>query len=126
MASIMIIDNNAAFRQVLKEYLGKKLNELAIDEAEGREEFWTKAEGHPPRIVLMDIRPAGENGLALAEEIKAKYPDTIIVILVTYDFPEYRKAALECGADHCLPKDSLGNSGLLGLIQSILKDQEAT
>ena len=56
-----------------------------------------------PKIVSMDIRLRGENGLELA---KKNYHDIIIVILTNYDLPEYRQAARESMADYFVPKGS--------------------
>ncbi|MGZ3539371.1 MAG: response regulator, partial [Thermodesulfobacteriota bacterium] len=58
------------------------------------------------KIVFMDIRLPGENGLELTKKIKQNYPDIIIVILTSYDLPEYRQAALKRLADCFVPKGS--------------------
>jgi DNA-binding NarL/FixJ family response regulator len=66
----------------------------------------------------MDIRLPGENGLDLTKKIKMIYPDVTVVILTTYDFPEYRQAARQCKADHFVSKDS-PTSDFLALVESI-------
>ncbi len=47
----------------------------------------TKLTPFIPRIVFMDIRLPGENGLELTKKIKMNYPDIIVVILTSYDLP---------------------------------------
>ena len=51
-----------------------------------------KIDSFHPKIVFMDIRLPGENGLELTKKIKKNYPDIIIVILTSYDLPEYRQS----------------------------------
>ena len=67
----------------------------------------------------MDIRLPGENGLELTKKIKMSYPDIIIVILTSYDLPEYRQAARESKADYFVTKDS-PTQDFLTLVESIL------
>jgi DNA-binding NarL/FixJ family response regulator len=38
--------------------------------------------------------------------MKKNYPDIIIVILTSFDLPEYRQAARESTADYFVPKGS--------------------
>jgi len=52
----------------------------------------------------MDIRLPGENGLELTKKIKKNYPDITVVIVTSYDLPEYREAARESMADYFVPK----------------------
>ncbi len=53
------------------------------------------------------------NGLELTRTIKELYHDIKIVILTSYDEPEYHEAAYRCKADHFIAKDTfmsmLGN-----------------
>ena len=62
----------------------------------------------------MDIMLPQRNGLELTDLIKRQYPEIIIVILTSYNLPEYRDAALHSKADHYAPKDSF--MPLVGLI----------
>ena len=70
------------------------------------ETFLTEIDSFHPKIVFMDIRLPGENGLELTKKIKKNYPDVIIVVITSYDLPEYRQAARESMADYFLPKGS--------------------
>jgi DNA-binding NarL/FixJ family response regulator len=54
----------------------------------------------------MDIQLPGENGLEVTKIIKALFPDTKVVILTSYDFPEYREVARASGAYRFLSKGS--------------------
>jgi DNA-binding NarL/FixJ family response regulator len=93
-----------------------------IEAADGVEAF-QKIDSHPPNLIFMDIRLPGENGLELTRRIKAGYPDVIVIILTSYDSPEYRKAANQYKADYFFSKDAIVNDGLFTLVKSILLEK---
>ena len=68
----------------------------------------------------MDIRLPGENGIQLTEKIKAKYPNTKIVFLTSYDSLEYRGAAIRAGGNCYIPKDSLGHIKIEKLVKALI------
>ncbi len=74
-----------------------------------------------PDVIFMDIRLHGESGLELTKKVKTTHPNIIILILTTYDIPEYRRAASQYGADRFLAKSSLNPMGLEELIKSYQK-----
>jgi DNA-binding response OmpR family regulator len=72
----------------------------AADGASAREKF----DRHAPDVVLLDIALPDESGLDLLPVFKASRPETVVAILTTFAFPEFRKRARELGADHFLNK----------------------
>jgi len=79
---------------------------MEIEEKPDGENLLNKIDSFHPKIVFMDIRLPGENGLELTKKIKKNYPDIIIIILTSHDLPEYRQAARESMADYFVPKGS--------------------
>jgi DNA-binding NarL/FixJ family response regulator len=71
----------------------------------------------------MDISLPGESGLELTKKIKTNYPDINVVILTSYDLPEYREAATQSKADYFMTKDSRTND-FLALVESICPCQK--
>ena len=59
------------------------------------------------------------NGLQLTGKIKGENPNTRIAILTGYDLPEYRVAALQCGADRFFVKSSLQWDEVVAFAQTI-------
>jgi DNA-binding NarL/FixJ family response regulator len=90
-----------------------------LEAGDGREAMG-EITAHPPDLIFMDIKLREENGLDLTAKIKAKYPEVIVVILTSYDTPEYRAAAVEAKANHFLAKGSSSREGILTLVESIL------
>ncbi len=116
----LLVEDSAIFRKLLKETLHSRFPSMEILEAADGEEAMQKINGHPPDIIFMDIRLPGENGLDLTEKIKAKYPDVVVIILTSYDTPEYREAAVQAKANYFLSKGSSSKEGILTLVASIL------
>ncbi len=120
MSKILIVEDSALYRKLLKETLFSRFPSVEITEAEDGEVAMQKINTHPPDLIFMDIKLPGENGLELTNKIKAKCPDVIIVILTSYDTPEYREAAAQAKANHFLSKGTSSKETILALVESIL------
>jgi len=94
---------------------------IAIDEVADGGEALQKVEALLPDLIFMNIQLPGENGLELTKKIKATHPNIPILILTTYDIPEYREAASQYRADRFLAKTSLNRMGLEELVKSYQK-----
>jgi DNA-binding NarL/FixJ family response regulator len=93
---------------------------MKIFEAAEGEEALKKINLTPPDLIFMDIKLPGESGLELTSKIKAKYPDVVIIIMTSYDTPEYREAAVQAKADYFLSKGSSNKLEIIKLVESIL------
>jgi DNA-binding NarL/FixJ family response regulator len=118
-AKVLVVEDNATFRQILTESLQRLFPRMVIQEAAEGIDGLQKVDVFHPEFIFMDIQLPGENGLSLTKKIKAKYPDVRVIILTTYDIPEYREAALRVGATRFIPKDSLDWEEIEELVKSI-------
>jgi DNA-binding NarL/FixJ family response regulator len=119
MFKTLLVEDNASFRQSLREMLCERFPRMVVEEAEDGEEALQKVEGLLPHLVFMDIKLPGANGLDITRKIKGHYATIQIIILTSYDFPEYREAAVQYGADHFLSKASSSREDILALVDSI-------
>jgi two-component system, NarL family, response regulator DegU len=122
MSKTLIVEDNATFRQMLKEILVTRFPAMEIAEEPDGNELFGKIDAFHPSIIFMDIRLPGENGLELAKKVKMNYPEIIVIILTSYDLPEYRQAARLSKADHFVTKDA-PTQDFLALVESILLTQ---
>ncbi len=118
----LIVEDNASFRGTLKESLQTLFPSMVIHEAGEGKEALQKVDTFHPELIFMDIRLPGENGLQLTQKIKATYPETKVMILTNYDTQEYREAAVRCGANCFIPKDSMNWELLETLVKSFQPD----
>ena len=117
----LIVEDNASFREILKDKLQTLFSSMAIYKtAEGREAL-QKLDALEPDLVFMDIRLPGENGIQLTQKIRAKYPNTKVIILTSYDSLEYRGAAIQSGGNCYIPKDSLGYIQIEKLVEALIE-----
>jgi two-component system response regulator YesN len=118
----LLVEDNAAFRQTLFDILSAQFPSILIEEAADGKEAFQKIDSVLPNLIFMDIKLPGENGLQLTQKIKAKHPEVIIIMLTSYDLPEYREAAYQYGANYFIVKGSSTNEEILAMVGSILKD----
>ena len=95
---VMLVEDQEGFRRGLAELLRSRFPSMVLDEAANGSEAMEKLKNFLPQLIFMDIKLPGQNGLEITKRIKALHPDINVIILTSYDFPEYREAARECGA----------------------------
>jgi DNA-binding NarL/FixJ family response regulator len=123
MITTLIVEDSTFFRQLLKETLLSRFPKMDITEAGSAEEALGKIQISSPDLIFMDIKLPGESGLELTKRIRDQHPDIPIVILTSYDLPEYREAAGQYKANHFLSKGSTTKEKILTLVKSILSDR---
>ncbi len=126
MSKILIVEDSLMYRQILRDTLHFRFPKIEISEVSNGEEALKKVMASPPDIIFMDIKLSGENGLELTRKIKSQYSATTVIVLTSYDLPEYREAALRYQADHFLAKGTTTRNQILKLIESILSERNAS
>jgi CheY-like chemotaxis protein len=116
---VLIVEDSTLFRQLLKRTLHNRFSSIEIYEAADGEEALQKIESLRPNLIFMDIGLPGENGLELTKQVKARYPNIIVIILTGYDLPEYREFSSQY-ADYFFSKDSSTTENIFTLVESIL------
>ena len=119
MLRVLIVEDNRVYREEFKESLCRHFPFMAVEEAENAEEALQKIDGNPPPLIFIDMRLPGINGFQLTQKIKKDFPSVRIAIVTGYDTPEYRQAALQCGAEGFLVKESLKWDEIDALVKQI-------
>lgn len=101
---VMLVEDDEGFRRDLAELLTSRFPSIVIEEAKDGAEAMDKVERLLPQLIFMDIKLPGQNGLEITRRIKVSHPDIDVIILTSYDFPEYRDAASAVGACGFLSK----------------------
>ena len=120
MATILIIEDNSLIRHSLADIVRRQFPSVSVEEAGDEREAMEKVQALCPSLIFMDIKVHGENGLYLCKKIKSQFPTTTIAMITHYDIPEYRKAAVEWGANFFLSKCSSSRKEIVDLVQSVL------
>jgi DNA-binding NarL/FixJ family response regulator len=123
-STFLIVEDNLTFRQCLKEMLEIQFPSAGIEEASSGEEAFDLLERGQPDLIFMDIKLPGRNGLELTRSIKAINSNVDIIILTSYDIPEYREAAEESGASHFFVKGNANRDEIINVVKSTLAQKE--
>jgi len=123
MFRVLIVEDSNIYRQMLGEALHNQFPKMDISEAANGEEALKKITTFPPDLIFMDIKLPGESGLELTRKVKTQYPNVTVIILTSYDLPEYREAATRYKANHFLTKGSTTKDQIVKLVESILSER---
>jgi len=103
--SMLIVDDEPLVCEGLKAILDwSAYGVTTIHNAENAAQAIDLVEKTAPDIVLCDIRMHGMDGLSLIEELKARFPDTVYIIISGYDDFEYAKKAISLGVFYYITK----------------------
>jgi CheY-like chemotaxis protein len=108
---IMIVDDHAEMRRLLRTMLSDLASEL-MECTDGAEAVATFTRQRPD-WTIMDISMPGMNGLEATRRIQKQFAGSRIVMLTQHDTPQMRAAALQAGACAFISKDNLGELGSL-------------
>ena len=122
MTRTLIVDGSDTFRQTLRDLLHPRFSLMTFEEARDGEEVLKKLEAYHPDLIFMDIRLPGQNGLEIIKKIRSSHCQATIIVLTSFDLPEYREAASMDGADYFMSKGSSTTEEVLALVDSILSD----
>ena len=100
MATILLVDDDAAIREVLRAYLTH--GGFALLEAE--DGLSALAQAPHADVVVLDLMLPGLSGLEVAEVLRAEYPELPILMLSARAAEDERVAGLEQGADDYVTK----------------------
>jgi CheY-like chemotaxis protein len=121
MFNILIVDDNAAFRESLKEMLIDRFPSIVVHEASDGRETWRILENLLPDLIFLDIRLPDENGLEITRKIKQQHRHIPIIIATNYDLAEYREAARQYGADDFITKGSSSWDKIVAHVESLMR-----
>ncbi len=120
MCKVLIIEDNDNFRQILREFLNPRYQNLMFEEARDGSEGIEKFSVFKPKIVFVDVRLPDRIGLELIDVMRNIDPEVRIIMMSNYDLLEYKEAAVQKGSDFFILKGSSTIDMILKAMQSIL------
>jgi DNA-binding NarL/FixJ family response regulator len=102
---ILIVDDQALFREGLRTLLSVQTDFEIIGEASNGEEALRMVTNLRPNVVLMDLRMPVIDGVTATRRIKEMWPDVRVIVLTTFDDDEYVFDGMRAGAVGYLLKD---------------------
>ena len=102
MADILIVDDKASMRTMLREALTAQGHRARV--AGGGSEALVALKRQPADLVLTDLKMPGLDGLELTREVKARWPETAMVVMTAFSSVESAVEAMRVGAANFLAK----------------------
>ena len=115
--SVIIVDDHEVVRRGIRSYLETCPDISVVGEASTGEEAVRLVSQTVPRVVLLDLKLPGMNGVEAASKIKHLSPRTQIIVLTSYHEDKDIFPALKAGAISYLLKDVISGD-LLAAIRS--------
>ncbi|MDF2686187.1 MAG: yfiK [Clostridia bacterium] len=112
---ILLADDQTIIRDGLRALLEMNADIKIIGEAGNGREAYEKTTELCPDVVLMDIRMPETDGVEATRLIKKDLPNTIVIVLTTFDDDDYIIKAMTYGASGYLLKD-IGSEKLIEAI----------
>lgn len=112
---ILIADDDAGFRQVIKERLFNAFKLANYEAANGREALELAAKSKPD-LVILDVSMPEMDGIAAAKRLKARMPEIPVVLFTMYNLEEN---AATLGVDAVISKSCFGK--LMNTVSALLK-----
>jgi len=102
---IVIIEDNAVFREALELLLGLRSDLIVVASVSDGEEAVPACREHDPNVALMDYRLPGLDGIEATRALKDACPNVAVVALTASANRDEMEALKEAGAVACLTKD---------------------
>ena len=120
MTRTLLVEDSDTFRRTLRSLLSPRFPSMIFEEAKDSTEALEKITSFDPALIFMDIKLPGESGLEITKKAREAHCQATIIILTSYDLPEYREAAIRNGAHYFISKGSTTTEELLMLVEKIV------
>lgn len=98
VASVLIVDDQEPFRAVARMVVGVCSDFEVLAEAENGERAVEIVRESAPALVIMDINLPGINGIEATRQVLSIRPETVVVLVSTYDADSLPADAATSGA----------------------------
>jgi DNA-binding NarL/FixJ family response regulator len=119
---VLIADDHELVREGLRGMLAYEQDLEVVGEASNGREAVELCRSLKPDLVLMDVRMPEMDGLEATHLIKAEQPSVSVLVITTYENPDYLVEAIKEGAAGYVLKDA-SNQRLLNAIRRALSGE---
>lgn len=118
---LLIVDDNARYRQQLGRLVGKIYPAVTLYEAENISEALSIGKQVQPQLAFVDVVLDDEDGIQCARKLKAVSPLTRVVVISAYPDREFRKQALSAGVVAFLDKKDIDTASMQQVLEDALR-----
>ncbi len=106
MTSILLADDYAPFRRLIRRLLEKEADLSIVGEAANGIDAVKLVTQLKPDILVTDLSMPGLNGIEVTRQARKASPQTLVVVLSSWDADSRAEAAKQAGAVDYILKDS--------------------
>jgi len=112
---VLLVDDHTIMREGLRALLSYYEDVEIVGEARSGEEAVSRVDDLRPDVVLMDIAMPGITGIEATREIKARSPETQVLVLSQHEERQYVLPVVDAGAAGYLLKRTVGTDLIFAL-----------
>ncbi|MFN8633785.1 MAG: response regulator transcription factor [Chloroflexota bacterium] len=121
----IVVDDHDVARLGLVAILESIPGVSVVAEASDAQTALDEVRTHRPDLVLMDVRMPHTDGLTTAQQIRATWPETQVVMVSYWDVPEYQERAWQAGATGYISKGATRDE-IVGEIDRVRRGERRT
>ena len=118
-ARLVLADDHDLVREGIHLVLDREPDLEVVGEASDGREAVEVCRRLEPDLILMDVRMPDMNGLEATRKIKAEQPSVSVLVVTTYENPDYLFEAMKAGAAGYVLKDA-SKEELVGAVRKVL------
>ena len=104
---ILIVDDIASMRLLMKQYLRSNERVVVVGEASDGEEALRKAQESQPDVVILDMSMPGISGVEVTRKMKTLFPSIHVYLCSAYELKEFEKLNIDSPADGFIQKSRM-------------------
>lgn len=118
--TVLLVDDNARYRQQLGRLIGKTHSSVTLYEAEDTLEAVRLAQKLKPHLAFVDVVLTDEDGIQCMRRIKGVSASTRVILISAYPDHEFRRMGLGAGAVAFLDKKDIDSAAMTQVLSNIL------
>jgi two-component system, NarL family, invasion response regulator UvrY len=118
---ILVVDDNPAVRHYLRAILEQQTTWRVCDEARTGAEALQRVKKAPPDLILLDFQMPDINGLDVAQQIAALFPQIPILMVTIHLSTQLAEAAKRVGVRGACAKSDVGS--IVQAVEALLHEQ---
>jgi two-component system response regulator DevR len=104
MVRVYVVDDSVLVRERLIDLVSEIDGVEVIGQAGDVKEAEGSIRELNPDAIILDIRLPGGSGIEVLRQVKREHAATVVIVLTSYPYPQYRNECLDAGADYFLHK----------------------